>query len=75
MLFTNVIYIIIFIFVAVKTRNESNAVGRSPYGTAPPYVSNQPVVTQIQPPTTYVSSSSGQRTLNCPTCHTVIRIA
>jgi hypothetical protein len=72
MLVTNVIYLIIFIVVAVKTRNGSNGVGILPYGTAPSYVRTQPVVNQTQPSTTYVSPSSEQRNVKCPNCHTVI---
>jgi len=74
MLVTNVIYIIIFIVVIIKTRNESNRVTMLPHSSAPSYVSNQPVVNQIQPPTTYVSSSSVQRNFKCPNCSTVIQI-
>jgi hypothetical protein len=60
MLVTNVIYIIIFIVVAIKIRNESNEVGMVQYGTAPFTVGAQPMAYQTQVPTAYVSSVQQQ---------------
>jgi hypothetical protein len=81
MLATNVIYIIIYIIVAVKTRNESNEAGISPYGTAlaPYYIHGQPAVNQGQPPTNVPSfpqepPSTGQRFIRCPNCHVKIQM-
>jgi hypothetical protein len=79
MLVTNVIYIIIFILVAIKTRNESNEIGILPYGTAPYYINTQPVANQMQPLTTVSAipqqqPSTGQRIVECHNCHTLIQI-
>jgi hypothetical protein len=72
MLATNVIYIIIFIVIAIKTRNQSNDGVVLPYGTTPNYVRPQPVVSQIEPAVTQIQAPSayGQRLIKCPNCHT-----
>jgi hypothetical protein len=76
MLVTNVIYIIIFIVVAVKTRNQNN-VGIVPYGGAPGHVLTQPMIYQTQPSTIYVpqhQQATEQRVVECQNCHAIIPI-
>ncbi len=81
MLFTNVIYIIIFIVVAVKTKNESNEIGVYQSGTTSVNANAQPIGYQRQEPTPYVLSTHQQpgrsqtRVVECHKCHTLIEIA
>jgi hypothetical protein len=83
MLVTNVIYMIIFMVVAVRTKNESNEIGIYQHGGSHVHVVSQPMVYQQQPPTTYASTvpqqqpqerGSQQRIVECHQCHTLIQI-
>jgi hypothetical protein len=82
---TNVIYMIIFIVVAVRTRNASNEVGMYQYGGSHVPVVSQPMVYQQQPPPPpaymptapqYQPQQQGarQRVVECHKCHTLIQV-
>lgn len=75
MLVTNIIYIIIFIVVAIKTRKENSQVVIPQYDAALSRPINHQSVPQSKASSVYITYISQQRTIECQNCHTLISIA